>query len=314
MRPKAFEFLLYRLTLEPIGERDAGPAGGTLRNLEIVRMLHEAASPEHSYTQETSTNRYRWDVRNFKGIIFPSNDREMACFFIARSRTMESGAIVTDTGFRDGETEPDPPLADRAFVVFDLTRHLVAVERRAFVPQSNRWKIAVEDILLQAALQLGYRDTVVLEPQPAQDEILSVFRSFSRLTRLKLSLKLPNPELSNLSRLLFDEMRESRIRDYKQDMHNPAGLSQQEGLIPHASADIAQNGYKKGTVSFEGIRDGRFQKIDAGAEAARGILPLDRDLFVESMRAEEPPGVAETAVDMITAETDRLLPPPGRIQ
>ena len=51
-------------------------------------------------------------------------------------------------------------------------------------------------------------------------------------------------------------MRNGGIAEYLQDMRNPKGLSKSAGKLPHASAEIAQAGYKKGEVTLAGVRDG----------------------------------------------------------
>jgi hypothetical protein len=91
-------------------------------------------------------------------------------------------------------------------------------------------------------------------PMPNQEEILEAFFSFQRLTRLRVHLLLPNPELSRYTQKLFEELQSGGIRDYLADMRNPQGMSKAQENLPFATAAMAAAGYKEGDVLLEGVR------------------------------------------------------------
>ena len=190
-----------------------------------------------------------------------------------------------------------------------MKRHLVAVERQSKIIKS-RWRDAVENILKDAAWDMGYSGWITLEPVPQHEELLDVFRSFSQLTRLRVVLRMPNPELSRYSQKLYDEMKQGLIREYLQDMKNPQGLNKTEGLLPHATMEIAAAGYKKGPVTFEGRRGNKKDVINTGNTAVRGSIAQMRD-YVRGMKDIAKTKEAKKITAAILDEIDRIVPPPN---
>ncbi len=170
-----------------------------------------------------------------------------------------------------------PPLAIPLCLLFDMARHLVAVEFNSTLMASDVWRSTVHEIFDAAAVSLKLRSTLRLEAVPETSAILGAFASFSRLTRLRLMLRLPNPELSRFTEKLKKEMETAGIREYKQDMSNPSGLSQREDALPFASVAMAQDGYKVGEVLMEGIIEGKKKTVRTGKSAARGKVDISKD-------------------------------------
>ena len=221
----------------------------------------------------------------------------------------EQSDVVTDRGIEPGTSQSVPPRADHIDLIFHMERHLVAVERYTLLTQSGGWRTALHDIMEQASRQAGYRGRIELEPVPREEEIMTAFRSFERLTRLRVWLGLPNPELSRYAQSLYNDMEEGDVREYLTDMRNSKGLNKAEGKLPHAAAEVAQAGYKKGTVKLEGIRNGRTDKAETGGKAARGTPAALRD-YVRGMRDNARAKETRDALGSILGEMDRIAPPP----
>lgn len=175
---------------------------------------------------------------------------------------------------------------------------------------SRRWLYSLQDMLKKSAEKLGYSTWMEFEPVPKKEEIYETFMSFSRLMRLRVRLRLPNPELSRFAERLFNEMRDGGIQEYLQDMRNTKGLNLQPGRLPRASVEIAQAGYKSGPVRLEGLREDRRTSVDVGTKATRGNIAGFRD-FVRGMGKNAKSKEAQTMVNALIEEIDRIAPPPG---
>jgi hypothetical protein len=200
----------------------------------------------------------------------------------------------------------NPPLASTMILFFDMQRHLVAVEHSGELSQVA-WKDFVEKIIANVALSLDKASEIKLEPVPEKHKILSLFKSFDRLTRIKATLRIPNPELSRYTQHLFDDLKQSDIREYSQDMKNPNGLSKSESARPFATAALAQQGYKDGDVQMEGHRDDSFEKVISSSTATRGSIDSLKD-FVRGLKANAKAKETHTVLSEITKEIDRIHP------
>ncbi|MFH1985626.1 MAG: hypothetical protein ABIL58_27645 [Pseudomonadota bacterium] len=152
--------------------------------------------------------------------------------------------------------------------------------------------------------------SLLLEEVPEQHEIVKLFRSFDRLTRLKVYLRLPNPELSRYTKSLYEDLEKGGIREYLQDMKNPGGLSKDEQARPFASIALAEEGYKSGEVLFEGIKENKFTKVRSSEDAARGKLDALKD-YVRGVAANAKAKETQLVISAIAAEIDRLHPKEG---
>ena len=135
---------------------------------------------------------------------------------LARSIVAQLGQTVTENSIEDAVSHPSLPPAQTVHLFFNMVRHLVAVEYNSDVMGSELWRSSLHEMLDSAAGTLEFRSGLRLEPVPKDAEILSAFRSFSILTRLKVRLRIPNPELSRYTARLRKEMEESAIREYTQ--------------------------------------------------------------------------------------------------
>ncbi len=277
---------------------------------EILAVLREGCHPNYDLVQETRKSVYKWSLRDLT--IYPSinGGRQFITVVLARSVLEKEGLIVTDKGITQGASSARPPLASAITVFFDLARHLVAVEHSGELSQTA-WRDYLTKILANAALNLGKVSVLEFEPVPEKHEIISLFMSFERITRIKATLRIPNPELTRYTKLLFEDLRKSGVREYTQDMKNPNGLSKEKDARPFSTVALAQQGYKAGDVQFEGIRDGEYQKVLSGSVAARGSISSLKD-FVRGMHANAKAKETKRVLSEIAKEIDRIHPPEAK--
>lgn len=313
---RRFEFELYRLNVaDTVADLfDQGLLVLSGDDEAIISVIRNAVSPEFSYETETKRASYRWDVRDF--VEYESKDfssKRLISVSLARSIISEVGDVVTDDGIVPGTSQSLPPRADHIELIFHMARHLVAVERYTVITQSLVWRKALHEIFEQSSRAMGYRGRLELEPVPREEEIMAAFRSFDRLTRLRMCLRIPNPELSRTAQSLYEEMEDGGVREYLVDMRNSKGLNREQGKLPHSSVEIAQAGYKKGTVSMEGIRDGKRDRAETGSKAARGDANALRD-YVRGMKDNARAKETKNALKSILVEMDRISPPPEAVE
>lgn len=307
---RRFSFDLYRLNIEDSEDLFAQTHLKRLRRDEdIAEVLEKAIEPEQDQLQRTRTAVFKWGIREFRNLTKESPTRPLLHVVLARSVLERDGDIVTDQGMTTGTSLLNPPLASTAVCLFDLSRHLIAVEHTAQLAPTA-WKDFFERILATAANRLEFGSSIAIEPIPEQNGIVGLFLSFERLTRMRLTLRIPNPELNRYTKLLYEDLSRSGIRELTQDMKNPNGLSKKEEALPFASAVLAEQGYKKGDVQLEGLRNGAFEQATSGSAAARGNVRGLRE-YVRGMYANAKSKEAQRALAAITAEIDRLHPVPG---
>jgi hypothetical protein len=306
MPPKPFEFGLYRLNIVDEMDLLAELYGAPLRaDDDIVRVIEQATSSRFDIVLPSGRKRYLWSLRHFR--TYTGFGGLVVGVTLARSILEQEGITVTDSGIAAGVSTSAPPLAETMELLFFMDRHLVAVERVGGLMQTRRWREAVERVLAGAARELGFRSGIALEPKPQKNEIIQAFRSFSVLTRLRVYLRLPNPELSRYTQSLYKDLQNGGIREYLQDMRNPNGLNKAEDARPFASAAMAEEGYKEKEVVLEGYKSGRYERIVTGQSAARGTISELRD-FVRGLRANAQTKETARVLQAIAEEIDRIAP------
>ena len=306
--PRRFSFDLFRLNIEDTDDLFTHAELRRIRtNEDIIAVLRSATDPEQDQIQETRTAVFKWSVREYHDYSKLS-PRPVLHVILARSVLEKEGVIITDQGMATGTSSLNPPLASTAVCFFDLSRHLVAVEHTGELTHTA-WQEFFQRILATAANRLEMWSKIQLEPIPEQNGIVGLFKSFERLTRMRLTLRIPNPELNRYTKFLYEDLSNSGIREITQDMKNPNGLSQREDARPYASAVLAEQGYKKGDVQFEGLRDGEFDQASSGSAAARGSIRGLRE-YVRGMHANAKAKEAQRVLAAIADEIDRIHPVP----
>jgi len=311
---RRFSFDLFRLNIEDTDDLFTWKSSHSLHRLrgdeEIRNLLRLATDHKQDQIQKTRSAVFKWSLREYRDLSEVNPDRPLIHVILARSVLEREGAIVTDDGMATGTSSLNPPLASTAVCFFDLSRHLVAVEHAGDLSQTA-WKDFIEYIMAAAARRMERWSTIALEPIPEKNGIIGLFRSFQLITRMKLTLRIPNPELSRYTKSLYDDLSTSGVREFTQDMKNPNGMSKAENARPFASAVLAEEGYKKGEVQIEGIRDDTFEVTTSGSTAARGNVRGLRD-FVRGMHVNAKSKEARNALIAIAAEIDRIHPTPDK--
>lgn len=304
---KRFSFDLFRLNIEDLNDLFMEEAPARLRgDKQIHTLLQAACDAQHDQTQNTRNAIFKWSVRSYIDLTEQAEQRNIVHVVLARSVLEKNGRSVTDNGLTSSTSVSYPPLASTITCLFDLSRHLVAIEHTGDLSKTA-WKDFLCKILASTTKSLGLRSIVELEPVPAKDDIVGIFLSFSRITRMKVTLRIPNPELNRYTQAVYDDLLMSGIREITQDMKNPGGLSKLPFARPYASAVLAEQGYKKGEVTFEGVRGDTFEVAQAGNEAARGVVKGLHD-FVRGIGANIRTKEGREAISAICAEIDRVHP------
>ena len=304
---KRFSFDLYRLNIEDISDLFLSPTPKRIRGDEDLRTLFESAcDPKHDQIQETRSAKFKWSIRSYFDLSEISDGRELLHFILARSVLEKDGVSVTDVGLMTSTSVSFPPLASTAVCLVDLSRHLVAIEHTGELSQTA-WLDFLHSIIADTARSLEWWSTVALVAIPSHNNIVDLLLSFQRVTRMKVTLRIPNPELNRYTKLVYEDLRRSGIREFTQDMKSPDGLSRSENSRPLASAVLAEQGYRKGDVTIEGVRNDTFEVAQSGEEAARGVVKGLRD-FVRGISATTKSKEAKAAVAAIFAEIDRIHP------
>lgn len=306
---RGFVFDLYRLNIVDVEDLLVEKSLPTLRtDDDLVKVLVHATNSDLDQPQETRTAVFKWSVRDYVDLSEEVEGRNLHHVVLARSVVEKDGLIVTGDGLHQGTSSFDPPLATAAVCIFDLTRHLVAIEHSGELSQTA-WHDFFEKILSASSSSLHTRSKISLEPVPEDRGIVGIFESFQTLVRMKLTIRIPNPELNRFTKKLFEDLTKSEIRELTQDMKNPTGISKEHDALPYASAVLAEQGYKDGDVKFEGYINDNFEKITSGGDARRGTIDNLRD-YVRGIGANARSKETKAAAKSITEEIDRISPQP----
>jgi hypothetical protein len=304
---RKFNFDLFRLNIVDIEDLFSDKISPLLRgDTDITRAIEGACSSEFDNEQETRNAKYKWSLRHFNNYSSTYQNRRMISVVLARSVLEKDGLIVTEDGISAGSSASYPPLASTMMLFFDMDRHLVAVEHSGELSQVS-WKDHLEKILDDVSLSEGKASSIRLEPVPEKHEIIGLFNSFDRITRIKVTLRIPNPELTRYTKSLYEDLRASDVREYTQDMKNPSGLSKSEEARPFATAVLAQQGYKTGNVQIEGYRNDGFEKVVSGSSASRGSISSLKE-FVRGLSANAKAKETQKVLGEIAKEIDRIHP------
>ena len=309
MAERLFEFDLYRLIV--LDQEDVFEFFGkkATNNSDYLSIIQHACTSQFDFATEGQRNEYRWSLRDF---LRHDDDPEwrhgaIASIRLARSMVEQTAQIVTDETIVEGKSHAVPPPAVPIRLIFYMERHLVAVERNSILMATQGWHDALHAMFDAAAAAAGFRSSLRLEPVPEANQVLEAFMSFQRLTRIRVTLRLPNPEITRSAEELYKQMLNGGIKEYLNDMSSPSGLSQQEGGLPHAVASLAQEGYKKGEVVLTGVREGKRKRVRTGRHAARGQLEQVRD-FVRGAMTIAQARETQSALSAVINEIDRIHP------
>ena len=201
-----FNFSLYRLNIvdnEDIFSFDKQ----TIRGDELIlEVLSKATTVDYDDTQSTSSSLYQWGIRELQDFSSVITGRTFVTCTLARSLLERTGTVVTEDGLTEGRSASYPPLAETIFIVFDMSRHLVAVEKNSLWQSGGYWKTAFNRITGKAADANNLSSSLSLEEVPGHSTVFALLNSFDRVTRIRLTVRVPNPELSTYTKQLAEEL------------------------------------------------------------------------------------------------------------
>lgn len=311
MSKTPFQFNLYRLNIVDEEQSMLGFMGEPLRgDADVERVLRASVNHDFDYTTENEKTTLKWSLREFAEFAPEGGQAgDILGLVLARSLISQAAPTVTDEGIEETRSEMSPPPAIPVHMLFYQKRHIVAVEHNSTIFATDAWRKAVHGIFKSAAREERTTSTLQLEPIPGQDEILNTFRSFSKLFKLRVRLRMPNPEMTRITERLKDDMEKGGVREYLHQMYSPNGLNQSEDAIPFAAAALAQAGYKEGEVLMEGIKEGKRQKVKTGLNAERAGLEHTRE-FVKGALAVAKSKECKQALSSVIKRIDEVVPPP----
>ena len=307
MTKDVFNFMAYRLNKcsdETIwsyhGERDL------ITDDDVREFLMFACQEEFDNDHETAHNLYKWSLRQGSAIVDENNSIILSAFILGRSILEKDALIVDEKGFHEGRSISSPAPADTMTLLYYWPRHIVLIENRSQMVTGETWLSHYNELISAVAVKYKYSKTPQLENILPSDSLLALFLSFKKVTRVKVHLKLPNPDMSRLTKDLKKRLEDDSIQEIKQDMYNSNGLSKREGGLPLSSIAMAEQGYKKGTVLIEGQSDNGYEKIETGKDTAKGSI-VGFKTFLRGLRVNAKTKESNGILDAIEKELSRVV-------
>jgi hypothetical protein len=310
MNPKKFQFDLYRLN---VVDNETEADGSFISNdQQISATLRAMGNPDRDIEIAARRTRSKWGVRQFETFVTRDNSPEHSVHRVLFARALEeqAGDTLTDDGVSAARSELNPPLAASVSLYFWMHRHLVAVEHNGTLLSGSAWRAAFRRISEESARRVGYQSHFSLEPVPEPGTLLTLLTSFRKLTRLKVKVRIPNPDLTEYTRAIYEELSESRIREYTQEMQNRQdanGINVEQGSRAHRTISLAEDGYKDGDVILVGVRDRGVETVIHGRTAARGTLQITKETMRRLTATDDPLLVGEH-IGALLHEINRIKP------
>lgn len=272
---KTLGFLLFRLNF--VDREDLFQAPITADS-DFVRVVEAAASQEFDVVRQGRRSGYKWALREPVSDAVDEGQRPFVFVTFSYEVMSRRGPIITPQGIRHGVSTVNPPSATLVRVLIDLRRHIFAVEDVPSVVQTRSgWKSALQTILNTAAWHLNFSSKIDLDPIIPTRVVASQLQSFSRITRLRVNLRIPNPDLGPSYQRLYDEMRRGGVRELSQDMRNEQGLTLAPETLPQSALDMAMSGYRKGKIHVYGYRGDQKDGFTVTDDVARIEIEELRD-------------------------------------
>jgi len=252
----------------------------------FIKVVDLAATHEFDITKQGSRSGYRWALRAATSGIVDEMERPFIDVMFSREVTSRRGPIITPDGIALGTSTVTPPSATLVHIVIDLKRHIVAIEDVPSVIQPHSgWKAKLQTILDSAAWKLEFTSQIRLDPVIPMEIVKSRLESFTRVTRLRVTLRIPNPDLGPSFRRLYEEMKQGGVRELTEDMRNERGLTLAPETLPQEALDMAMSGYRKGKIHLHGYnKDGQRDEFTVADDVARVEFTKLRE-FIEGYAA-----------------------------
>lgn len=303
MHSDTFSFFLYRLNKEYRYDLFKRKDRGDITDDDCLRSyLAQICTEQYDYKKATRASSYTWSLRNYQEL-----SDGFSSLVLARSRLQKTTTIVTADSLTVGESVSFPPPADTIVLLIMWSRHIVIVENRAGMTTGETWLRNFDAIVDNAQLTVDAPIAPRLEPIPLRGTILEYLRSLDTIFRLRLRLKLPNPELSRWAERIYSEMVEGNLSEYLQEFVSPEGINVSEQSRAFSSAAMAELGYKEGSVQIDGEKDGKPVRLDEGKTAIKGKVDQLRSV-IRGLETNASGSRLPNALRVLRSEVDRLFP------
>lgn len=303
-----FNFMAYRLIKST--EEDLWSISrekDLLTDDDIVTFWGNACYSQYDVTHSTEKNKYKWSFRKGTSVTDDNDNRLIDIYILGKSLLEKDAMVVDETGFHEDRSYSQPAPADTMTLLVFWKRHIVLVENRSQMITGETWLKHYSEIMVRVAEKMDYKKMPQLENIPPEKSIVSIFYNLLKVTRIKLHLELPNPDMSRLTKELKEKLEEDQIQELKQDMYNPNGMSKKETGLPFASLALAELGYKKGPVTIEGEDEEGPKKYETGKDTAKGSL-IGFKNFIKGLRINARTKEGNGMLDAIEAELIRIVP------
>lgn len=278
---------------------------------DLISILREATEARCDIEDNYKRSGYRWSLRALTDGVIATNDRHFATITFAKEQLYKRGSVVSSSGMRTAVSYSDPPLAQGTLIVIDLKRHILAVQDSFQVMKGRNmiWKKKLQAVLSYAAHWQEFTSTIELDPIAPRPFVESELRKFDRITRLRVTLRIPNPDLSDTYRRLYEEMQRGGVREFTEDMRSTKGLDLTGQSLPGASLDMALSGYRSGAIRIDGYIGDQPLPLKIDAEVARiEISDVERiRAYAEGVRDGTSSDEVASAAAMVIAKIDETL-------
>lgn len=277
------------------------------KDKDIQAVIKEASKKSYDDEYDFARSTFKWSLRSHIEIGAGRGLGSVACVTLARSTIEQTGPVVGDDDIQTERAKFDRPVAQTMRLFFYLKRHLLIIEHNSLLTATNAWRDYLQQALKQAASKLNFKSELRFEPKPKSQEVMLAFEGFEKLTRVRVHLRLPNPEVTRDSRELYDRMTAEEIRELLLDVRNPSGVKKHKGSLARSSAAMADAGYKEGPVTLEGYKNGKRKKEIVGRNAARDSIMNGKAVLSGRNRLPKSNAATE-AIKILLRAVDKLLP------
>lgn len=283
------KFLVHRLLKMHSSQQSLlTPPNHVTTNDDVWNIFVEACQATHDETETTATRTSSWHLRDHCWESLASTASapdeylsDVGYVLFAKSVSMEKHQTVTPNGIEQVESEYDNPRAEPMRILFLAERELVLVESNSRIMSSKKWQKMLELILSNAAAALGFTSELRLEPIPSLEEEEEALRSFEKVTQVRISIRLPNPDRSELYADLEDLLRKSRINEADMILQSQSDtgidLDEPDGLAAQSVA-MSNAGYKNRELEFIGQdEEGEEKRYKPGTKQLELTVPVSDD-------------------------------------
>jgi hypothetical protein len=265
---KTSGFLLFRLNF--VDREDLFP-NPIANDSDFIRVVEKAATEEFDVVKQGKRTSFKWALREVSSGHVDQENRPFISVTFSCEVMSRKGFIVTPGGIAHGISTLSPPSATLVRILIDLKRHVCAVEDVPGVIQAHSgWKNSLQTILNSTAWKLLFKSMIRLTPVVPAETVAVRLKSFEKVTRLRVTLSIPNPDLGPSFERLYNEMKQGGVRELSQDMRNERGLTVSPDTLPQAALDMAMTGYRKGKIRLYGYnKDGQRDNFTVADDVAR---------------------------------------------